>query len=112
MIPIRTVANAKFVPNFRTCFQCDQRLSRHGNHSKKFCLDCEAAQQRAIKAARRSVQAAIARGDIRRAIEFACVDCSRPAFCYDHRDYSKPLQIEPVCKSCNTKRGPGRLGTP
>ena len=36
-----------------------------------------------------------------------CVDCGKIAVCYDHRDYSKPLEVEPVCKSCDAKRGPG-----
>ena len=35
-----------------------------------------------------------------------CVDCGRPARCYDHRDYSKPLDVEPVCIICNIRRGP------
>ena len=34
-----------------------------------------------------------------------CVDCSNPATAYDHRDYNKPLQVEPVCDSCNVIRG-------
>jgi hypothetical protein len=35
----------------------------------------------------------------------ACVDCAAPAQEYDHRDYSKPLEVVPVCKSCNRRRG-------
>jgi hypothetical protein len=27
---------------------------------------------------------------------------------YEHRDYTKPLQVEPVCRSCNALRGPGK----
>jgi hypothetical protein len=34
-----------------------------------------------------------------------CVDCGRPATCYDHRDYNKPLEVEPVCHACNSVRG-------
>lgn len=34
-----------------------------------------------------------------------CVDCWETAECYDHRNYHKPYQIEPVCRSCNAKRG-------
>lgn len=37
----------------------------------------------------------------------ACVDCGAVAEVYDHRDYSKPLDVQPVCRSCNLKRGPG-----
>ena len=35
-----------------------------------------------------------------------CVDCGKPAEMYDHRDYYKPLEVNPVCRTCNTKRGP------
>ena len=34
-----------------------------------------------------------------------CVDCKKPADVYDHRDYGKPIDVVPVCKSCNRKRG-------
>ena len=33
-----------------------------------------------------------------------CVDCGKPAHSYDHRDYEKPLDVEPVCRSCNRRR--------
>jgi hypothetical protein len=36
-----------------------------------------------------------------------CVDCGAPAKHYDHRDYNKPLIVEPVCQICNIRRGPG-----
>lgn len=34
-----------------------------------------------------------------------CVDCGMPAKEYDHRDYTRPLDVVPVCGSCNSKRG-------
>jgi len=34
-----------------------------------------------------------------------CVDCGELARDYDHRDYMKPLDVEPVCRVCNIKRG-------
>jgi len=33
-----------------------------------------------------------------------CKDCAKPATQYDHRDYAKPLEVEPVCGRCNLKR--------
>lgn len=36
---------------------------------------------------------------------YACVDCGASAAEYDHRDYSRPLDVQPVCRSCNKKRG-------
>lgn len=38
----------------------------------------------------------------------ACVDCGHRALNYDHRDYARPLEVEPVCPSCNIKRGPAK----
>jgi len=35
-----------------------------------------------------------------------CVDCGGMAKFYDHRKYSEPLTVAPVCHSCNVKRGP------
>lgn len=51
------------------------------------------------------VSRAVREGLIPRAVECTCVDCGRPASGYDHRDYGLPMQIEPVCRSCNSKRG-------
>lgn len=35
----------------------------------------------------------------------ACVDCGVPANEYDHRDYGRPLDVQPVCRCCNKSRG-------
>lgn len=35
-----------------------------------------------------------------------CVDCGKPAIGYEHRDYNHPLVVEPICRACNTRRGP------
>lgn len=45
-----------------------------------------------------------------------CFDCTRRAENYDHWDYTKPLEVEPVCRGCNVRRGkavnaPGHLRT-
>lgn len=37
----------------------------------------------------------------------ACVDCGIAATEYDHRDYKKPMEVDPVCRACNQARGPG-----
>lgn len=34
-----------------------------------------------------------------------CSDCKSRATVYDHRDYNKPLEVEPVCRGCNYQRG-------
>lgn len=37
--------------------------------------------------------------------EYACTDCGAVACQYDHRDYARPLDVEPVCRGCNYRRG-------
>src|SRR3990167_5820689 len=37
-----------------------------------------------------------------------CTDCQDRATTYDHREYKKPLEVDPVCKSCNAARGPAK----
>ena len=38
----------------------------------------------------------------------ACVDCGKEAVAYDHREYSRPLDVDPVCQRCNLFRGPAK----
>lgn len=63
--------------------------------------------------ARGMVAQAKARGDLPRLTgEIPCVDCGAPARDYDHRDYNRPLDVEPVCRRCNMRRGPAIPATP
>lgn len=55
--------------------------------------------------ARRLINKMIRKGLLQPAIEFACVDCGKPAQVWEHRDYNKPLDVVPVCKPCNAMRG-------
>lgn len=38
-----------------------------------------------------------------------CRDCRKRAVHYDHRDYGKPLDVDPVCQGCNVRRGPAKI---
>jgi hypothetical protein len=53
-----------------------------------------------------AVLRAVRRGELRPIRECICVDCGAPARHYDHRDYNKPTEVEPVCYQCNHRRGP------
>lgn len=46
-------------------------------------------------------------GDMPHPSTLICADCGIQAECYDHRDYAMPLDVDPVCKGCNNRRGPG-----
>ena len=52
-----------------------------------------------------AVACARAKGILPPPTNFPCDDCGKPATEYDHRDYNKPLDVAPVCRSCNNKRG-------
>jgi hypothetical protein len=52
------------------------------------------------------VAKAVRKGLIPPAKALLCTDCGKQASDYDHRDYNTPLAVEPVCRSCNKKRGP------
>ena len=89
-----------------TCRACGGQYSRR-NARAMFCIDCclrggIAPQRRAISQVRLAVQA----GLLKNIRELPCVACGAPARAYDHRDYAKPLEVEPVCFSCNYHRGP------
>lgn len=53
------------------------------------------------------VAIAVKSGKIPRPANCICVDCGKKAYCYDHRDYRAPHLVDPVCKKCDSKRGPG-----
>lgn len=76
----------------------------------RFCVPCLPARfvDNGGYAAHRKVSDAVKRGKLPSAKTRACADCGKPAFDYDHRDYGKPLEVEPVCRSCNRLRGPAR----
>lgn len=87
------------------CISCTRTELRNYSGAL-FCYECQGQraieQDRAIKA----VGAAVKRGFLPRAAECVCEDCNAPAQHYDHRDYTEPLEVDPVCARCNTRRGP------
>lgn len=88
------------------CFGCGG--VRVWGLSCHFCGLCVKYKERAQGAVRRAVVA----GKLPkvRGGRLPCVDCRRVrAHCYDHRNYGKPLQVAPVCHSCNLSRGPGAI---
>lgn len=74
-----------------------------------YCGACRAGSHYLAADARTLVQRAIKSGVLSRADSHKCADCDKQAKHWDHRDYSRPLVVEPVCHSCNMKRGPGYI---
>lgn len=91
----------------RLCIHCGADISaRH--HFAKQCFACHTAwaKRTGAGAACTAVYAAIKSGRLAHPSACQCADCGKPATDYDHRDYSKPLDVQPVCRSCNKLRGP------
>lgn len=59
------------------------------------------------EAAQKFTRVAVAEGFLLNPKDCKCTDCPEQAECYDHRDYGKPMDVEPVCRSCNCKRYTG-----
>jgi hypothetical protein len=54
--------------------------------------------------AHQAVYIAVKKGELPKQNTLKCTDCGKQARDYDHRDYTKPLDVEPVCRSCNQLR--------
>lgn len=88
-----------------SCLACGASTERQPQSRSNFCLSCLHRHSDEGWAAIIAVRKAIKSGQLQRASTLACVDCAKPARDYDHRDYTKPLDVAPVCRSCNQKRG-------
>lgn len=78
----------------------------------KFCRSCLYAlrvardKKRGQQRAHHLVNRAIVNGKLPKLNgSVKCKDCGMPASIYDHRDYRKPLRVDPVCTFCNARRG-------
>ena len=78
-------------------FHDDGTLRCDGCHD-----EMSAVRARAIVAVRKAIRSGVLPAlDTQR-----CVDCEDEAEVYEHRDYSQPLRVQPVCRRCNQRRGP------
>jgi hypothetical protein len=76
-------------------------------HSAKHCWSCSDnyGVVNGAKEAIAAVAKAVKKGILPLVKTLTCVDCGKLAEVYDHRDYNKPLDVVPVCRSCNYRRG-------
>lgn len=89
-------------PHYPQCAWCQKP---NDTPRSVLCYDCHSKASWWQALAYIQVARAIKRGELRPPYRLRCVDCGRRAQCYDHRLYAAPLQVEPVCLSCNTRRG-------
>jgi hypothetical protein len=88
-----------------TCLRCSKPTIRHCQCVQDICVQCSAEHYYEGDKARAILASAVKAGKITPATTKKCVDCGWPAKVHDHRDYTKPLKIDPVCYSCNVRRG-------
>lgn len=89
----------------RTCFHCDGALeSIYGG--RRMCDACRRVHVELRDIAILAVTKAVRRGYLPPVRSLKCIDCAVQATDYDHRSYDYPLQVVPVCRKCNWKRGP------
>ncbi len=100
------------------------RVAREEAHAAKLAHRMQLRDARIVRAKRiprtqaetdwrmavgRITHTAIKCGLLPEPLDCRCVDCGRQADCYDHRDYSRPLDVEPVCIACNGHRHRGLM---
>ena len=98
---------AMIEPPARLCAICSSPIPREkGRASSAYCSSaCSNAVGEARNFAMRGVAAAVKSGRLPPAKDCVCVDCGATACDYDHRHYLRPLDVVPVCRHCNLKRG-------
>lgn len=100
------------------CQHCGNEIIHELGPFPSLCADCRRLKRsdrraRYVALAHSYVTVAIFNGDLPRLDgSIPCFDCGEPACEYDHRDYKKPMEVEPVCRACNQARGPGKHRDP
>lgn len=91
----------------KSCLRCGSQDLPHQYLPIPFCQPCRNfRREEQTKATAKVNKFLIFTGLIPKAKERICVDCGDKAHDYDHRDYTEPLNVVPVCRSCNILRGP------
>lgn len=91
------------------CFACKADFVGHGR--TKYCLKCYPLVLELQKICNKLIIKAIKFNKLKHVTDYLCVDCGNRSVVYDHRDYTRPLAVVPVCKSCNCRRGPADVFT-
>lgn len=93
----------------RECRYCDRKLMVHNAsgmcpyHRNKWARTAPIAKS---AASHKITRLAVLSGILPTIDEWTvCADCGGKASECDHRDYMKPLDVDPVCRSCNKLRG-------
>jgi hypothetical protein len=88
------------------CVSCRGAIGFDVSANRRYCIECQGRSQRIQSSLRSAVKKAIVSGELADPKTLKCADCGAHATVYDHRDWTKPLQVEPVCNRHNLIRGP------
>jgi hypothetical protein len=93
------------------CTACGSIDLLPGGTCGHLCNPCKLASGRSIgltaqQQAHKAVARARACGSLPSPCGQSCADCGGAATEYEHRDYSRPLAVDPICRRCNLRRGP------
>lgn len=93
---------------FRKCVICGSKIPREkGRGQSSYCSNiCAGLVSKARQVVQALIYKSIKQHGMPSAKSFFCVDCGNQAIDYDHRRYKSPLEVVPVCRSCNLRRGP------
>ncbi len=109
---IATLPRAPLVRRHRKvliCVSCTNEITNPTEHAggwkRSYCIDCQDVARLRRRVLTKAVKQAIAAGTLLPPAAHECIDCGSQAYCYDHRDWQEPLNVVPVCRKCNIKRG-------
>jgi hypothetical protein len=87
-----------------TCLRCRKGATVAIQSRAGLCYKCSSAHLAEGIRASSKITRAIKRGQLEPAKTHLCVDCGSQARDWEHRDYTKPLAVVPVCRPCNQRR--------
>jgi len=107
------INNSRGYIKIKCCYACHRPNARF--KTSRYCLVCLSERQRigniganriaGGRVATNIISRQVRKGYRQKASKYKCADCGKSAHVWEHRDYNKPLAVEPVCFSCNRKRG-------
>jgi hypothetical protein len=97
-------------PRTYSCRRCSAEFRAFVIGRHWYCKPCRLMSYEAARWAKVWVARAMRSGVLMHANQHRCVDCGEWATGWEHRDYAKPLAVDPTCSSCNFKRGPAKFG--
>lgn len=93
----------------RACLVCQRVMGRGFHHSRIVCDWCSDQYRMFKMCVQQKVKSAIHSGKLPDWRGLRCFVCSDDAIGYHHSDYSEPLNVQPICRSCNWRLGHARM---